>query len=283
VPLAWIDGRMVAADAPGVPVLDQAFLTGMGAFETLRAAGGRLLFLDAHHTRLVDAARLFGLDVPAAEVIAGAAEDLLARQQLESARVRVTVSGTGTPHGTPFRFGGPARVVVLAFPLPAAKAAALRLATAEIRVDAAGPLAGRKCASYALHALALHAARGRGADEALLLDSRGMLCGGAVSNLFWARHGRLMTPALSCGCRNGVTRERVIAVAARLGIAVEEVVATRDALDRAEEVFVTSAVRGVRRIATLDGRPMADAGVAARIRSALKRGETRHAARREGV
>lgn len=273
--MVWVDGMVIAAEAPGLPVLDQGYLTGMGVFETMRAAAGRAMFLEAHHERLVDGARMFGLKVPEVGVIRGAVEDLLARQGFESARVRVTVSGTGREDGVPFCFGGPARVSVLAFPLKPVRATVLKVATVGVRIDGAGPLAGRKCVSYALHGLAAHEARGHGADEALMLNHRGELCGGAASNIFWVEGGRVWTPDVVCGCRAGVTRGRVIEVCGRLGIPVGLVVAKPGVLAGADEMFLTSSIRGVRRVAMLDGRSIGHAGVTARIREALRRDELR--------
>ncbi len=281
---AWVDGGIVLADSPALPVIDQAYLTGMGVFETVRAEGGAPLFFDAHHRRLADAASLFGLETPDPEKLDHAIRRLLKLQGLETARIRVTVSGSASPDGTPFRPGGPARTTVLAYPLRKGPEPPLRLITAPYRIDAGDPLAGRKCTSYAAHALAVMHARAQGGDEAVMRNIDGEITGGAASNLFWVKGGRVHTPDTRCGCRPGVTRERVIAACAELGIPCETIRAGTAHLTGADEIFATSAIRGVRAVGTLDGMEFKTTGpVTARLRETLIRAETNYARAGGGI
>lgn len=271
---AWIDGRIIPATSPALPVFDQSYLSGMGAFETIRAESGEPLFLEAHHERLVASAACFGLEVPGVESLRSGIRKLLAGQDFALARIRVTISGAIDPDGVPFRFGGNTRTTILAFPLKPERAAAIRLVTAPHRADPASPLASHKCTSYALHALAMHHARARGAHEALVLDQEDHVSGGATSNLFWVGKGRVHTPETSCGCRPGVTRGRVIRACGRLGIPCDIVFAKVAELFAADEVFTTSSIRGIRRVLSLDGKRLNGGGILTkRIRAALRSGD----------
>ncbi len=94
--------------------------------------------------------------------------------------------------------------------------------------------------------LHLEAARKRGAQECLFLNTRGELTEGALSNILVKIEGRWLTPALPCGLLPGVRREKLL----RRGRCCEAIL-TVDDLARAQEIRMVNAVRGegiVRRI-----------------------------------
>jgi len=265
-----MDGTFIPLDCPALPLLDQAYLSGMGVFETIRAAGGVPHFFEAHHARLTQSAACFDLAVPDAGELRGVIVELLARQGLKSARIRVTVSGAADAHGIPFRFGGETRTTIQAFPHLMSTGAGLRLASAPFRLDSQSPLAGHKCTSYALHALAVRHARKAGCDDALMLDHDGNVVGCATANLFWVKNGEVFTPAIDSGCRDGVTRECVIRICGHLGIPCRETRAGIDALADADEVFATSSIRGVRSVIGLDGGNCCGGGITIRLAEAFE-------------
>lgn len=91
-----------------------------------------------------------------------------------------------------------------------------------------GALAGVKSTSYAENAIALREAHAMGADEALLCNSRGELCEGTGSNvLFSVIDDHIVTPPLSSGCLNGVTRQLVIEWCGAREVVVDGVVGQR--------------------------------------------------------
>ena len=120
---------------------------------------------------------------------------------------------------------------------------------------------GIKCASYAENLVALDQARRAGADEALFYNTRGELCEAATANVFLVRDGEVLTPPLSSGCLPGTMRARVMA-----RIPVKEQPLTAADVAAAEELFVTSATRGVVPVVKLDGRVLPAGPVAAGLR-----------------
>lgn len=112
-----------------------------------------------------------------------------------------------------------------------------------------------KTASALPLVLARLEARRAGADEALLLNARGDLAEGTVSNVFLVRQGRLYTPASAVGILEGTTRRRVLAAAGRLGIKVIETRLRPADLWAADELFVTNVTWRIAPVARLiDGR-----------------------------
>jgi branched-subunit amino acid aminotransferase/4-amino-4-deoxychorismate lyase len=139
------------------------------------------------------------------------------------------------------------------------------LVTADFPRNERSPLSGIKCASYAENLIALDQARRAGADEALFFNTRGELCEAATANVFLVRDGNVLTPPLSSGCLPGTMRARVMA-----RIAVKEQPLTAADLAAAEEVFVTSATRGVVPVVKWDGRVLQAGPVAAEVAQLCK-------------
>jgi branched-chain amino acid aminotransferase len=82
---------------------------------------------------------------------------------------------------------------------------------------------------------------------------------GATSNVFLVKNGELLTPALSVGILDGVTRGKVIQLARAAGIGCREVEQMApDELRAADEAFLTSAARGVLPVVEVDGKALGD-------------------------
>jgi len=77
-------------------------------------------------------------------------------------------------------------------------------------VDEADWRLAHKTTDRGFYAAALRAAKGAGADEALLLRDDGLLTEGSFTNLFVERDGTLLTPPLARGVLPGVLRRSLI-------------------------------------------------------------------------
>ncbi len=100
------------------------------------------------------------------------------------------------------------------------RARGIRVVSLELGIDHAARarspwlLGGVKSTSYAVHVAALAEARRRGADDAILLASDGMVLEGATSNVWWAMGDRVRTPGLDLGILAGVTRSHLLRLGA---------------------------------------------------------------------
>jgi branched-chain amino acid aminotransferase len=132
----------------------------------------------------------------------------------------------------------------------------LRAIVASGRRNSRAMSLGLKTLAYTDSVLALIEAQRAGADEALLLDTDGHVSEATASNLFAWVAGVLVTPPGSCAALPGVTRATVLELAAALNIpAAERVIGVSD-LAAAGEVFLTSSLRGIAPVRTIDGRPV---------------------------
>jgi len=106
----------------------------------------------------------------------------------------------------------------------------------------------------------------------LVVDRDGAALEVSRANLFAARRGALFTPPLDGRILPGVTRARVLAIAAAIGVETHEAELSRDDLLSADEVFLTGSVRGIERVGTLDGTELVATGdVTTRLAAELRR------------
>ncbi|MCW1886654.1 aminotransferase class IV [Luteolibacter flavescens] len=257
----WCNGDFF--DGPlAVSPTDRGLTNGLGLFETVLAIGGSPLALDLHLARLNAGAARLGWEVDAGE-IALAIPGLLDRcglaQEGTRARVRIAITaGAGDLRDLARGVGALAWITAFASPVPPES---LSLVTATFPRNERSPLAGLKCASYAENLFALDAARRAGADEPLFYNTRGDLCESATMNVFVVKDGVALTPPLSSGCLPGTMRERVICQ-----IPVREADLTAEDITSADEVFLSSAIRGVVPVSAIDGRLIPTGPVAERLR-----------------
>jgi para-aminobenzoate synthetase/4-amino-4-deoxychorismate lyase len=106
----------------------------------------------------------------------------------------------------------------------------------------------------------------------LIVDSDGAALEASRANVFAVRDGALFTPPLDGRILPGITRMRVLEIAAEIGIEAGETSLSRDDLLAADEVFLTGSVRGVERAARLDSAALGGGGeVSGRFATALRR------------
>ena len=112
---------------------------------------------------------------------------------------------------------------------------------------------GKTCGDYVNSILAKREALLDGYDEAIMLDTQGLVSEASGENIFVVRDGVLCTPALHTVLQ-GVTRSTVIELARDKGVRVEERILTRDDLYVADEIFLTGTAAEVTPIREVDRR-----------------------------
>ena len=110
--------------------------------------------------------------------------------------------------------------------------------------------------SYAENMAAQDEAHRRGADDALLLGPDGLVLEAPTANVWWREGSRLLTPPLDQPILAGVTRAALWELAAAAGYEPAEETAPLERVARADEVFLSSSVREVMPVVSLDGAPV---------------------------
>lgn len=260
----WCNGSYFEG-ALSISPSDRGLCHGLGLFETLLAVNGRLVAPDLHFARMVRGAERLGWTIQTEE-FGAAATALLGRNGLLEGRARVRIACTAGSGGlADLRQGDDRRVWITAVLCPVPPTS-LALVTSPFPRNELSPLAGLKCASYAENLIALDHARRAGADEPLFFNTRGHLCETATANVFLVKDGEIFTPSLGSGCLPGTLRERVIG-----RFPVTEEALTAGDVGSADEIFVTSATRGVVPVARIDGRSIARSTISMTVAEAVSR------------
>jgi branched-chain amino acid aminotransferase len=260
-----VAGRICSPENAHISVFDRGFLYGDSVYETIATAGGRLFALDEHLDRLERSAARLALALPPRAQIEQAIGETMAAAGNAETRVRVMVTRGVGPLDLDPAAGEQPTLVVIAQPLVGPRPEMYDGGVAVAIVSVVRNLVGAidpavKSGNYLNNVLALQEARRRqpGAHEAILCSAGGSIAEGASSNVFAVVAGTLVTPALEVGILEGVTRGKVLALARAEGIPCREAeFLAPDELRAADEVFITSAARGVLPVTTVDGRPVA--------------------------
>jgi branched-chain amino acid aminotransferase len=256
---AWVQDGLVPAAAATVSVYDRGLRSGEGVFETIRAYQGHPFRLDAHVARAVIGATALGFDLTASALSAAVRATAEANDPLFAPAdhvVRLTATAGALDPSSPFPGVpvGPATLIVTSQPLPGT---AGQPSTARC-VAALRSLPEVKSTSYVANVVARRRAQEAGADEALLVDPDGQILEGAGTNVFAVVDDVLVTPPVSAGLLDGVTRTVVLGLAAQVGTPTCTRPLSRDELLDASEAFLTSSVREVVPLTAVDGRVIGD-------------------------
>jgi branched-chain amino acid aminotransferase len=120
------------------------------------------------------------------------------------------------------------------------------------------PFLAKATANYANSALARVEAIRAGFDEAIMLNTDGKVIEASAENIFIVKDGLLVTPPVTSGALNGITRDTVLTIARENNIphVIRDI--TRDELYIADEVFLTGTAAGIKPVSEIDNRMIAD-------------------------
>jgi branched-chain amino acid aminotransferase len=265
-----VDGVLHEGTTAPFDLSDRGFTLGDGLFETMPVFAGTVFRLADHLDRLESGLAVLGFSVPRARLEIDVAA-MAARAPAAGGVLRLTVTrGAGARGLAPPAEPKPTVVVSLAPFNPALVFEPAVLATATVRRNDRSPVSRLKALPYLDNVLALREALGRGAKDALILNTADRVVCTSVANVFRVADGRLETPPVSDGVLPGITRAIVLDAASALGLRPVERSLTVDDLLIADEAFATNSVRLVQPVASLDGAPVAQGETARRVLAHLR-------------
>lgn len=259
----YLNGQFHEHHEAALDPLDRGVLLGDGIFETIRFEEGQLLFHVAHFARLGRNARIVEIpwNAPPEELL-DICQQVIDANGLRRGRLRITLTRgeTGASPEIGAASGAPT-IIVHANPinqeaLDAQRARGWSLGLAPFPLNHRSPLAVVKSTSYQANLLARHHARRDGHDEAILLNTDGLLAEGAMSNLFAVRDGRVLTPPIEDGALPGILRLKLGILCARVGIGWAEESLALDDLRGADEAFCSNVIMEVMPVVRIGDRPV---------------------------
>jgi branched-chain amino acid aminotransferase len=267
----WLDGQLVDWDDAQIHVLSHTLHYGLGVFEGIfsykthddRSA---IFRLREHVRRLFDSAHINLLEIP------------YTSEQLEAASL-ATLNANGLTEGyiRPLVFLGegamginPAnnavRVAIIAWPWGAylgedgmMNGVRAKVSTFSRHHINSKMTNGKTCGDYVNSILAKREALLDGFDEAIMLDTQGLISEATGANIFVVRDGAIRTPQAHT-ILAGITRDTVMQIAAEQGLSLVETTLTRDDLYIADEVFLCGTAAEVTPVRELDHRKIGSGG-----------------------
>jgi branched-chain amino acid aminotransferase len=231
IELASVDGEVTPTGVATVPMKDDGLYRGDGAFEVIRLYGGRPFALGDHLDRLGRSAAAIELEFDRAALEREIAS-LLDEAGPVDGQLRLIVTRGG-------------RRIAATEPIPD-HGETITLAT--VTYSPTLILNGVKSLSYAANMQASRLAKGRGADEAVLVRPDGVVLEPPTSAIFWVSgEGTLRTPALDDGVLESITRDRLIKA-----LRVEEGTWQVEDLLGAGEAFLASTTREIQAVSAID-------------------------------
>jgi branched-chain amino acid aminotransferase len=284
-----MNGELVAYQDARVHVLTTALKYGACVFEGLRAywnaEHGELygFRLREHFQRLVESLRICRMPTP--RDVDGYVADLVrlmrANELRENLHIRVSAYIDDDDGG--LAAVGPVSIAMAAMPMSRyfEKDGLDAQVSSWTRIsDASMPPRIKAAANYHNSRLALLQARADNYDTAILLASDGKVTEGPGAAMFLVRAGRLITPPVTSGVLESITRDSIMKLAPGLGLEVLEREVDRTELYVADEVFVCGSAAEVTPILSVDRIPVGSGAAGPSTRAlraaylAAVRGET---------
>jgi branched-chain amino acid aminotransferase len=258
----WMDGMFVEWDNAKIHILTHAMHYGTAVFEGIRCYdtknGPAIFRLEDHVRRLANSCKIYHMNIQFSE------------KDLSAAIVEtVRVNNVKECYIRPLCYYGYGKMGVNPLPNKVSTSIALWdwedhiktegnkgmrvIVSSWTRIDSRTlPMHAKATANYANSALARIEAIKSGTDEAIMLNMSGMVVEGTAENIFLVRDKTLITPPLTSGALDGITRSTVLSIAEDLGIRSQICDITRDEMYYADEVFLTGTAAGIKSIGEID-------------------------------
>jgi branched-chain amino acid aminotransferase len=260
----YINGEFFDKDDARISVFDHGLLYGDGVFEGIRVYSNKVFKLDEHLERLYESAKAIDLTIPLP--VEKLKEDVLKTvhlNEMHDSYIRLIVTrGVGDLGINPYTCKNPGIIIIvdkIALYPPEFYSKGLSLMTVATQRNLPEAINPRiKSLNYLNNILAKIEAINAGTEEAIMLNSFGLVSECAGDNIFVIRKGVLMTPPISMGVLEGITRNVVIEMGKEKGMKVQQAVMTRHDLFIADECFLTGSAAEIIPVVKIDGRIIGD-------------------------
>jgi len=261
----WMDGKFVDWDEAKIHVLTHGLHYGLAVFEGIRAFstpdGTAIFRLDPHIERFFNSAKIYRMDLGySSKEIAKACVEFVRQNDVDEVYLRpIAYTGYGEMGLNPLTSKISVAIAGWEWGPYLGKEGAEKGVRATVsswvRIDPrALPLQAKCSANYANSALAKMEALSAGYDEAILLNSHGVVAEGPGENIFRVKDSILSTPPASSGILRGITRDTIIQFAHDLGIKFYRNDSSKEELYTSDEVFFSGTAVGVAKVREIDGR-----------------------------
>ena len=237
-----------------ISIFDRGLTLGSGIFETIMITKKSIPFLDYHWDRLITSGKITGIKIPFSKnELEKTIFELISHNDASAYElgVRLTITEGIAERGILAPDDIEPNFFITLFEnvqnnLP------WTAIISSVRRNEGSPTSMVKSISYMDNIFAKKEAAEKNANEAILLNNKGHIAEGAISNIFLvSKQGTLLTPRIEDGALPGVTRRTIIDNFSKDEV-IEEKTITLNDLINAEEVFLTNALMGIKEITKID-------------------------------
>jgi branched-chain amino acid aminotransferase len=261
----WHNGRLIPWDDANVHILTHTLHYGLGVFEGIRCyrgdnGSGNVFRLKEHVERLFGSARIVEIAMShKREEIETAILDTLRANRMSEGYIRPLVYlGAGAMGLLPK--DNPTQVAIIVWPWGAylgdeglERGIRAKVSSYTRHHPNVSLTKSKTCGDYVNSILAKREVTRMGYDEAIMLDTNGLVAECSGENIFIVRRGVLKTPPL-VSVLEGITRDSVMRIARDKGIEVVEQSITRDEVYTADEMFLTGTAAEITPVREVDDR-----------------------------
>jgi branched-chain amino acid aminotransferase len=265
--MIYLNNQLVQRNKALISVFDHGFLYGDGVYETLRVYKGVVFKADEHIDRLFRSAYMINLDIQKThETVRKAVYETLKANNHHEAVIRITISRGPGPVGL-----DPGLCLTPTFVIMSNEfkeypkqyySKGVKIAIVGTRRNFKGALDPQiKSLNFLNNILAKIEAKEANAYEAIMLNYRGYISEGTITNIFFIRDRTLCTPDIEVGILDGITRKIILDAAKEMGIAVKEGRFRREEIYSAEEAFISNTTMEVMPVAEVDDARIGTPGI----------------------
>lgn len=248
-----LNGKIVEGSEVSVSLHNRGLNYGDGIFESMKFANGRINFWEDHYFRLMASMRIVRMEIPMSfspEFLENEIRKTISENGLDGKAVRVKFITFRKPGGLYTPYTNKVDYLITVSELDEAT---YSLNEKGLDVDLfrdyykqKSLLSTVKSTSCMLYTVASIFRNENDLDECLLLNDDKMVTEAISSNVFLVKEKKVTTPPLSDGCLKGVMRKNVLEVLPKMGYEVEEKSFSPFEIQKADELFLTNALKGIR-------------------------------------
>lgn len=268
----WIDGSFYKWDEAKIHVLTHSLHYGTAVFEGIRCyntvKGPAIFRLEDHVNRLFNSAKIYFMNIEfSKEQIEDAIIDTTKKNRIDECYIRpLAYFGYGKMGINPLSNKVSVAIALWKWDEYLKKEDVNHgvrvMVSGWMRIDARTmPTHAKATANYANSALARIEAIKAGFDEALMLNTDGMVVEASGENIFIVKNNVLITPPTASGALEGITRDTVLRLAKDDNIVTEIRDISKDELYLADEVFLTGTAAEIKAVGEIDNRRIGNGGI----------------------
>jgi branched-chain amino acid aminotransferase len=256
----WIDGKLFDKADARISVYDHGLLYGDGVFEGIRVYSGRIFKVEEHLTRLFDSAKTLRLAIPyTRDELRAAMHETIKANNFTDCYIRLVITrGVGYLGLNPAKCPKPSAFVITdtieMYPREMYDNG-MAVITASVIRNHPNAISPRvKSLNYLNNILARLEAADAGVSEAIMLNHEGNVAECSADNIFIVKGGHVLTPTITDGILEGITRNVILDLCKRMNIPCTEKSLQRHDLYIADECFLTGSAAEVAPITRIDHR-----------------------------